>query len=169
MKYLKEYKEFHDRGWFPAGTFVDRDVHAIKMLIKETDSKTLLDYGCGKAIKYRKIDAAKFYGVEKIFLYDPAYDMFDELIDHNVDIVICTDVMEHVPEEEVYGTLKTIISKADKAVFFSIACYPASKKMDDGTNLHVTIKDPDWWDSQIESAVEELNKDILTDVNFFTK
>ena len=53
--------------------------------------------------------------------------------------------MEHIPEQDLEWVVDKILSYANKAVFFNIACYEALKTFSNGKNVHVTVKDPLWW------------------------
>ena len=65
------------------------------------------------------------------------------------DIVICTDVLEHIPEHEIPIVLKEIDGYAWEIVFLSICTREARKTLPDGRNAHLTIKPPDWWKGKI--------------------
>ena len=124
----------------------------------------MLDYGCGKAYKYTKKKYHVFMGIDDLYLYDPYVDEYSTLIDRPVDIVVCTDVLEHIPEEDIDDTLKTIFSKARKAVFLSISCKLASKVFSDGTNAHVTVKPPSWWDERINKV--QMHSRAIVKINY---
>ena len=78
----------------------------IKKLIETTKSKTALDYGCGKAQHYIKDRIHLSWGLDKMGLYDPAVLEWNSLPGDNFDCVISTDVLEHVPEQEINKTLE---------------------------------------------------------------
>lgn len=157
MKFLKQYQEMHDQGKFN-GRSLKKHVPEIGRLLKETDSKTLLDYGSGKGICHK--ERTKVWGVE-ITQYDPAVKGIDVLPNKKFDAVICTDVLEHVPEDELGETLNNIFSRADKLVYLSISTVPANKTLPNGINAHVTVKDRVWWLDIISNF-----KGPLVSVNF---
>lgn len=138
MKYLEQYKQLHKLGKFGGGS-LKKHLPNIERLLKDTKSKSVLDYGCGKAKHHPK----GWVG------YDPAVKDKDILPGGTFDAVICTDVLEHVPEEELNETLNNIFSKAEKLVYLSISTKPAKKNLPNGENCHVTVKDKDWWWEQI--------------------
>lgn len=144
MKLLDQYRELHESGMF-RGMSLQKHIPEIGRLIQETLSKTLLDYGSGKGFGHQQHD----WEVE-ITLYDPAVKGLDELPEGPFDIVICTDVLEHVPEEELDDTLEKIFSRAAKAVFFSISTKEAKKILPNGLNAHVTVKPSGWWLQRID-------------------
>ncbi|MBU2118664.1 MAG: class I SAM-dependent methyltransferase [Alphaproteobacteria bacterium] len=62
------------------------------------------------------------------------------------DMVFCTDVLEHVPEQDVHKALSELIRVSKKYVFCSICseeaiCFPHLK-------LHCTVKPREWWEQQ---------------------
>lgn len=64
------------------------------------------------------------------------------------DLGICTDVMEHIPEDKVDAVLERIRSHCD-TVIFKIANFPSQVL---GYNLHPTRKPADWWLERIRAA-----------------
>jgi hypothetical protein len=147
VKLLKQYREMHEKGSFN-GRSLKKHVPEIGRLIKETDSKTILDYGSGKGVCHK--DRTKVWGVE-ITQYDPAVKGIDVLPNHMFDAVICTDVLEHVPEDELDETLKNIFCRAEKLVYLSISTKPANKTLPNGLNAHVTVKPPEWWIEKVSA------------------
>ena len=152
MKYEEEYKKLHEKGHFGGNSLKEEYVEHISELVRTTASTSLLDYGCGKAINYLKHKIHNRFGITDsgLFLYDPGVPQFSRLTKEGIDGVVCTDVIEHVPEEEIPNFLQTIFSKAEKFVFITIHCGLAVKTFPDGTNVHVTVKEPKWWDEQLK-------------------
>ena len=54
------------------------------------------------------------------------------------DGVISTDVLEHIPEEDIPWVLDDLFAQAKTFIYAVAACYPAKKIMPDGTNAHCT-------------------------------
>ena len=144
----------------PEQTFVGQSllpqVSRIKNLIACTASKTILDYGSGKGFQYRPLrltdgkggewqSVQNYWGVDKIRCYDPCYEQFNKLPDEQFDGVVCTDVLEHCPEEDIPWMLDEIFGFATCFVFATIACYPAKKHLPNGANAHCTIQPLSWW------------------------
>ena len=103
-----------------------------KEFIASLGYENILDYGCGKGR----------LGIGKS--YDPAVKEFSE-DPAPADLVVCTDVLEHIEPECLDDVLKHIRSKMLKAGYFTIGCSPAAKKLPDGRNAHLIIKPPEWW------------------------
>ena len=67
-------------------------------------------------------------------------------------MVICTDVMEHIPEVDVGWLLEEQFKLSRKCVYGNIASYPAAKMLANGENAHCTIKPFEWWMETIAKA-----------------
>lgn len=163
------YRQMHEegeksRGLSAENTFPGRSLppHAprIKRLVDLTGAKTLLDYGSGKGMQYRwQVDVdgvehfasfQEYWGVDTIRCFDPNYAPFSILPQGQFDGVLCTDVLEHCPEEDIPWIIAEIFGYANKFVYANVASYPASKQLPNGENAHCTIKPIKWW-SQILS------------------
>ncbi len=128
----------------------------IKDMILSFGGRTILDYGSGKGMQYLPTpirfegigewpDIRSFWEVDEIYCYDPAYEPFNRLPDQKLDGVICTDVLEHCPEEDVPWIVDEIFSYAKQFVFANVACFPANKRLPTGENAHCTIQPLPWW------------------------
>jgi hypothetical protein len=128
----------------------------IKRLVERTGASTLLDYGSGKGVQYdlRPVKApdgslhdsmVDYWDVIAVQCYDPCYEPYSKLPRGKFDGVICTDVLEHCPEEDLPWILDEIFGYAERFVYANIACYPASKRLPNGEDAHCTIKPVAWW------------------------
>jgi hypothetical protein len=135
----------------------------IKRLIERTDASTILDYGSGKGSQYdpRPVKApdgsvhesmVDYWDVTAVQCYDPCYAPYSTLPQGRFDGVICTDVLEHCPEEDIPWILGEIFGYAERFVYANVACYPASKVLPNGENAHCTIKPVAWWRELILAA-----------------
>ena len=146
---------------FP-GASLPKEAARIKRLIKLTGARTILDYGAGKGQQYLPLriadeeerteypDIRSYWGVDEIRCYDPGYQPFTALPSGKFDGVICTDVLEHCPEEDVPWILGELFDYADRFVYANVACFPARKRLPSGGNAHCTIKPVRWWEEQLE-------------------
>lgn len=128
----------------------------IRLLIRKTGSKTILDWGAGAGDAYRtpnKIHDKWGIKLANVTRYDPAFPKYARLPVAAHDGVICSDVLEHIPADEVDDTIGTLFDYALKFVFASVCCRPA-KKTFPGTdiNLHVTVKPFKWWRSKFDGV-----------------
>lgn len=139
-------------------------IQSIKEMIDMTQAKTLLDYGCGKGKQYElgpvndqngnlvAHNIQGYWGVDTIHLYDPGVPKFDTYPTSEFDGVVSTDVLEHIPRDDVFWVAEELVARARKFVFVNIACYPALATLPDGTNAHVTVEHPRWWAGIFEAA-----------------
>jgi hypothetical protein len=167
---IDSYKVLHqEEGKFKGISLVPL-VPTLMSLIKENDCKTLLDYGCGKAIPYDKdrckeVDLRhpiqKLCDLKSFDLYDPAYEKYATLPDKKYDIVVCTDVLEHIAEQDIDYVLTEILSRSKKIVFLNISCQPALKHFKEGKfkgkNVHISVFDPSWWGHKIGNIWNKFN------------
>ncbi|MDC1047076.1 hypothetical protein OAQ96_00150 [Alphaproteobacteria bacterium] len=137
----------------------------IKEIIKKNKIKTMLDYGCGKGFFYKnpsnqnglQIKSLRNYWDIDIDLYDPCFDENSYLNeDKNYDLLICVDVLEHIPTEDIYWILEKLMTKAKKYLFINVACYPAIALLPNGKNAHINIQPPKWWHEKILNFQDKL-------------
>jgi hypothetical protein len=162
---LEQYHLMHTQGdtrlglspenTFPGQSLPPQAPH-IRRLLVETQTRTLLDYGCGKGQQYRPFrivdpkvgefpDIKSYWGISDVHCYDPGYPPYSQVPSGTFDGVICTDVLEHCPEEDVPWIVAELFSYATKFVFANVACFPARKRLPSGGNAHCTVKSPRWW------------------------
>ena len=153
---VDEYKVMHshsDRMF--NGRSLLKFVDIIKVYLDKNECQSVLDYGSGKGALYtenfhtitKEINKPlpEYWDIDLCAMYDPAYEKHATLPDRKFDAVICTDVLEHIPEADLGWVLREIYSKADKMVFLNVACFEALKKLKDGSNAHVSIFSTDEW------------------------
>lgn len=114
-------------------------------LCRNLKPKSILDFGCGKS---NLVDAIGERLDATAYRYDPAIPQYSKLPVSSADLVINTDVLEHLDEAEVALVLADI-SKIGRNVFFNISIRPAQKVLPNGENAHATIRDAVWWERQV--------------------
>lgn len=149
---IEHYRDAIKEGSQFFGVGVLQYAKPIGKLITRTGAKTLLDYGCGLGQAYTKQGLHKRWGVPVPTLYDPAVKKFSAKPFRTFDGVICSDVLEHVPEELVDAVINELFAYADKFVWASVCCRAAKKKFPDGRNMHVTIQPFAWWQAKMTAA-----------------
>jgi 2-polyprenyl-3-methyl-5-hydroxy-6-metoxy-1,4-benzoquinol methylase len=134
--YRKLNEEMHEAKphYGVSGVKYANQVAALAMSMQTQD---LLDYGCGKSTLAQNLPF-------KIKQYDPAIPKYSKMPEP-ADLVVCTDVLEHV-EPELLGEVLDHLKQLTKVKgFFIIAARPANKTLPDGRNAHLIIEDARWW------------------------
>lgn len=153
---LAEYKDMAGKhGMFRGLTLLDH-ADEIGKIIQRHRIKTLLDWGSGAGDAYRDPHYVhQRWGLNKVFirLYDPSFKKFANPIMPTMkfDGVICSDVLEHIPESLLPSVLTRLFGHARHFVWASVCCRPAKKTFSDGTNLHVTLHEMAWWHEQFSA------------------
>ena len=120
---------------------------------------TILDFGCGRGTF--KPEILKLRPDAIVTEYDPGVPGKDTLKWDTVDFITCTDVMEHVEEKFVDNTLLTLDALCKRGMFFNIDLQLASTLLPDGTNAHITIKPPEWWQAKLDQHFREMKWEVL--------
>lgn len=115
----------------------------VMTLVELTGSRDILDYGCGKSTLAMNLP----FDIRE---YDPAIKG-KEGKPTPADIVICTDVLEHVEPEYIDAVLDHLKSLTRRTGLFSVATRPAMKTLSDGRNAHLIVKPLSWWIDKLES------------------
>jgi 2-polyprenyl-3-methyl-5-hydroxy-6-metoxy-1,4-benzoquinol methylase len=111
-------------------------------LMKKYECETVLDYGCGKATLSKMLKCTN---------YDPCIPKYSSLPQKH-DLVVCTDVLEHIELHLLDNVLNHIKSLIIKVGYLVIATRPDSTKLlPDGSNPHQIIEDAEWWKQTINS------------------
>ena len=141
MKYLNEYITLHEKNQDYGASSIQY-FDEVCVIIDFLKPKTVLDYGMGKGallkVLMRRYPDVKFYG------YDPAIEGHDVLPIAKADLVINTDVLEHIPEEELPEVINQI-SKISQNAFFVLNHALAKTILPNGDNAHCTVKPPIWY------------------------
>lgn len=171
MDYAAEYERLHSNAKYFQGFSLKTYVSQIADLVERFEPVRLLDYGCGKGHQYLVSRLHEGWGGLLPHCYDIGVRGLSAKPEGRFDGVICTDMMEHIEAADVPGVLDDIFASCEPKgfVFFAIACRPAHPKrtLSDGRNLHVTVRQPEWWITQIEQAVERVGLvDITVDTEF---
>jgi hypothetical protein len=135
--YLEQAKLYHQDDKIWQGTSLINYIPKINQIIKNKDIKTILDYGCGKAKHHPK----EWNAIK----YDPAIQDYQNKPQDKYDLVISTDVLEHIPVENLKQTIDEIFGYSNKWVFVSVCCRKAEAILPNGYNAHATIESAKWW------------------------
>jgi predicted TPR repeat methyltransferase len=116
--------------------------------------KTCVDYGCAKGflVNALRLLNCEAYGedISEYALNNCKLEVRDYLSlpnENKYDLLICKDVMEHIPEENIPKTLNFLYNKANE-FFFVIPLGDDDKfriREYEIDITHVTKKDEEWW------------------------
>lgn len=108
-------------------------------ICQENNFKTVLDYGCGKGTFKQSMPY-------ETFEYDPGIE--GKETPKKADLVVCTDVIEHIEPEFLDNVLEHIKSLG-KRYLLVINTTPSDKILADGRNAHLIVEDHDWWRAKL--------------------
>jgi hypothetical protein len=113
---------------------------------KSVTQVRVIDFGCGKS---KLVDrCAERLGVVG-YRYDPAINEFSSPPKGTFDLLINTDVLEHLDEDEVDLVLHDIASLSNYA-FFNISTRVAGKFLPNGENAHATVRPATYWRNRLK-------------------
>jgi len=92
--------------------------------------------------------------IPKVAGYDPGMPEFENLPDDKFEVLISTDVLEHVEPEMIDNTLQAVNNLFTKSCYLLIASYPAKKYLPDGRNAHLIIESFEWWKDKIIKNIQ---------------
>jgi ubiquinone/menaquinone biosynthesis C-methylase UbiE len=72
--------------------------------------------------------------------------------DNSFDLVVCFDVMEHIPEDDIPTALKEIRRVGSRGYIFSIALNTEKCPVGKRVVTHITVMDVDWWKGKLQDA-----------------
>lgn len=147
--YAEEQRRLHARPE-PYGHRGYKWAQCVREIVRERDCWSILDYGCGAGALARALQEPRMPGV-RISEYDPAIKGKDYLPEF-ADLVVCTDVLEHVEPERLDAVLKHLRMLARKAVFVVIATIDTANTLSDGRSTHLMIQPGDWWRQKMHDA-----------------
>lgn len=149
------YREIAARGVQFRGLSVLQYADEIGHIINDTRALTLLDYGCGAGCAYEEPHNLHLrWGVQKPYLYDPAFDEHRVLPACTFDGVLCSDVLEHVHAADAPELIARLFARSRLFVWASVCTRPAKKTFKDGRNMHVTVRPFAWWQALFQAEAK---------------
>lgn len=160
--YVELYRHHHSRhkNYGEGGLY---HLPRIFSLLRSHNLKTVLDYGCGKGRMVKALNSLNFNAVG----YDPAVLQYTWTPTGTYDAVVCLDVLEHIPEEDIPHTLSHIVSYEPRLIYLNICLVEARTVLPDGRNAHETVRPADWWLDQILDMVDDYRLDSV-DTNTYS-
>lgn len=142
--YVEQYKLLNNKNklYYESNLSIFNMVNEISLFIDYLKPKNILDYGCGNGVllkllkhKYTKIN---------IDGYDPAIKEFSIIPNNHYDMIINTDVLEHIPKSDIADVVNHIKSLSNN-VFFCLHHGKAYTILPNGENAHITIEPKEWY------------------------
>tara|TARA_R110002049_G_scaffold55701_5_gene154085 strand:+ start:143 stop:1012 length:870 start_codon:yes stop_codon:yes gene_type:complete len=145
----------------------------INETVKRFKPDTILDVGSGAGIVVRhlrklgyqsfgvelsdKVIAANCLDLEKKgYVYNGSTKSLP-FKDSSFDLIFSSDVLEHIPENEIDEAVKEIVRVAKKNIFMSISLRPSSEN----NKYHITLKPRNWWEKKFIENGCTVNSDVL--------
>lgn len=149
-EYLQLLRKKHaDKPWGGAGhTWADHCSGYLDFI--EPRPVTFLDYGCGRGT-FKSSMEAQHPDEVVVHEYDPGIPEKSQWPEA-ADVVVCTDVLEHVEEQYVDDTLAALAGLTKKFCFMVIACTLSYSTLPDGRNTHLTVQPPAWWKDKVKAG-----------------
>ena len=144
-EYVIQLEKLHDQK----ASFGDaKGLKPIAKWIDKFKPTSVFDYGCGKGGFVKAITES--YPDIKAIGWDPGHPDFKERAPGPYDMLISTDVLEHIEPVFLDNVLKDVHETFSKCAFLIIATSPAKKFLADGRNAHLIVETPGWWKTKIE-------------------
>lgn len=114
-------------------------------IVRKFGKCDILDYGCGKETLRLAMEAS-FPSIDgmRMIGYDPGRPGLDAE-PKKAQVVVCTDVMEHIEPECVDAVLRHICSLSEHVAIINVSLIPAVKTLPDGRNAHISLHPREWW------------------------
>ena len=162
------YKKLYKKCW---NTEAYRRVSPGENLIREfieaaspSEGQSVIDWGCGTgrmalALHKHGLDVTLVDFAENCLDDHVRLEIGDRFIEHDLTkpislksyFGVCTDVLEHIPEDQIDEVLDNILENS-RHCFFQISCvqdhfgsHPDIKGDKEREHLHVTVHDYQWW------------------------
>jgi len=140
-QYRQLNRELHEQGSY--GRKGDKWAGRVRELIEKYQPSAILDYGCGQGALGRALGVP----IEE---YDPAIDGKDQP-PVGADLVICTDVLEHIEPEHLEAVLDDLQRVTGRCLFAVISTRPAKKILADGRNAHLIVEPWPFWEERLSA------------------
>ena len=135
-----------------------RHVQDIKSSVIDNDKwkiRSALDYGCGHGVILSELVHQRALLADNCYRYDPGIPEYTNLPD-KADLVICTDVLEHIEPDLLDNVLEHLASLHKKVAYLCIHTKHANEILPDGRNAHLTQQPPRWWHDKLATVYKDV-------------
>lgn len=151
-KDLELYKQLHQsRSYGDSGFGYVDDVSSF---IKHTNAKTILDFGSGTGSLKKALKNIHQIEIDE---FDPCVAGKTKIPQLQYDLVITTDLLEHLHKEEIDNLFDEMMSLNPQFMYHGISTRPARILLPDGTNCHKTVENANWWIDKIQNITKCTN------------
>lgn len=152
-EYIEKNKSLADLNVFSGKALLTWQKHVCwSTLITHYAPTKWIDYGCGPAYSYMPVKGRQMYELAKqtqshFILYDPCHERFANFPNvESVPGIMCVDVIEHIPETDVYATLDYLFSVCSQWMYLFISTKRSARPFEDmSDNTHCTLKTRNEW------------------------
>lgn len=139
-------------NWGNAG---QRHADAVSALMVEMAACSVLDYGCGHGMLMQALQAR--WPDADIRGYDPGMEQYSAE-PAPADVLVSTDVLEHIEPDKLDGVLTHMRFLAGKAAYVNIHTGPARAVLPDGRNAHLIQKPAAWWKTHLSKYFSRVER-----------
>lgn len=154
------YKQLWNQGYTKSQCAVPLAVYIKKNV---PVGKRILEIGSGDGTTVSLLSEAGYditgsdiYSTHEMIIEAPAWEL--PFPDESFDLVVSTDVMEHLPTEKVDEAIKEIYRVTREKVIHVIACW---LDMRNGEVVHKTVRPIEWWQQKFAPPVSTKEAVIL--------
>jgi len=167
-KYLAEYEELLSKEYYDqlvqyrttgrpnwgngGGPHMQPVIDLIHSYRRPDNLRTVIDYGCGHGLLLRSIVSKGVIHKNNARFYDPGIEEYAEVPTEKYDLLVSTDVLEHIEPELLENVLKHMHELTRRIAYLNIHTGPANAILPDGRNAHLIQKPATWWREQLEAA-----------------
>lgn len=164
--YLEEQRRLHaaPRGYGGRGS---KWAPTVLEVMREFGCATMLDYGCGQGSLVRTLQALPTHLVQSkqqvcdLYEYDPAIPGKDAPPTQRFDLVVCTDVLEHIESTKIDAVMRHLSDLTARALFAVVSLVPTAKTLSDGQQAHILLRSVDWWKYQFDEHDFKLSRTVV--------
>ena len=125
----------------------------ISLIHKLFKCASVLDYGCGKGLIIKSLQKNLAQFPIDIQGYDPCVKTYENP-PKPADILISTDVLEHIEPDKIDEVLDHIGHLTTRCCYLIIDLLPAVKTLPDGRNAHIMLETSGWWLNKLAKNFE---------------
>ncbi len=123
----------------------------VETLIAETGSHTGLNYSFGLGSTQISPNGASVRQYNPVFVESAAHDSgLAENQAESADGVVCTDILDFVPDEDVPWMLEELFRRAHHFVAIAVHAYPCEQQLPNGDKLRGRPRKSSWWQAQLD-------------------